>query len=72
MKKQKKLKKKKLKQDIQGQLNFLICFNFFLSLSFMKEILPSYFSSEWSFASFKISETRSICCFSSDSSSVIG
>jgi WD40 repeat protein len=42
------------------------------SLSFMKEILPSYFSSEWSFASFKISETRSICCFSSDSSSVIG
>jgi len=37
------------------------------SLSFMKEILPSYFSSEWSFASFHIqSESRSIVCFGQD------
>ncbi|PRP89425.1 WD repeat domain phosphoinositide-interacting protein 3 [Planoprotostelium fungivorum] len=41
------------------------------SFSFMKEILPSYFSSEWSFASFHIPETHSICCFGSDSNSVI-
>jgi len=39
------------------------------SLSFMKEILPSYFSSEWSFASFHLpSETRSIVCFGQDDS----
>jgi len=39
------------------------------SLSFMKEILPSYFSSEWSFASFHIqSESRSIVCFGQDDS----
>jgi len=39
------------------------------SLSFMKEILPSYFSSEWSFASFHIqSESRCIVCFGQDDS----
>jgi len=41
------------------------------TLSFMKEILPSYFSSEWSFASFHIPESRSLVCFGTDSSSVI-
>eukprot|EP01118_Nematostelium_gracile_P020063 TRINITY_DN9615_c0_g1_i1.p1 TRINITY_DN9615_c0_g1~~TRINITY_DN9615_c0_g1_i1.p1 ORF type:complete len:366 (+),score=89.29 TRINITY_DN9615_c0_g1_i1:179-1276(+) len=40
------------------------------SLAFMKEILPSYFSSEWSFASFHIQsvDTRSIVCFGQDDS----
>lgn len=44
------------------------------TFSFMKEILPSYFSSEWSFASFHIPESYSICCFGSqpDSNHVIG
>lgn len=42
------------------------------SLSFMKEILPSYFSSEWSFASFHIQECHSLVCFGADSASVIG
>jgi len=39
----------------------------------MKDILPSYFSSEWSFASFHIPESNSICCFGSgnDSNNVI-
>ena len=37
----------------------------------MKEILPSYFSSEWSFASFHIQETQSIVCFGPDNT-VIG
>eukprot|EP01095_Lingulamoeba_sp_RSL-Kostka_P006387 TRINITY_DN199_c0_g1_i1.p1 TRINITY_DN199_c0_g1~~TRINITY_DN199_c0_g1_i1.p1 ORF type:complete len:372 (+),score=128.60 TRINITY_DN199_c0_g1_i1:73-1188(+) len=41
------------------------------SLSFMKDILPSYFSSEWSFAQFRLPEGRSICCFGQDNNSVI-
>jgi len=41
------------------------------SLSFMKEILPSYFSSEWSFASFHIPETQCIVSFGADSASVV-
>jgi WD40 repeat protein len=42
------------------------------SLSFMKEILPSYFSSEWSFAQFHVQETRSLVCFGNDKNSIIG
>jgi hypothetical protein len=38
----------------------------------MKEILPSYFSSEWSFASFRVPESRCIVCFGQDTSSIIG
>lgn len=41
------------------------------SLSFMKEILPSYFSSEWNYAQFRIPEARCIVCFGSDSSTII-
>eukprot|EP01117_Protostelium_nocturnum_P000967 TRINITY_DN11298_c0_g1_i1.p1 TRINITY_DN11298_c0_g1~~TRINITY_DN11298_c0_g1_i1.p1 ORF type:complete len:353 (-),score=105.56 TRINITY_DN11298_c0_g1_i1:302-1360(-) len=41
------------------------------SFSFMKEILPSYFSSEWSFASFHVPESHSICAFSGDSNHII-
>lgn len=41
------------------------------SFAFMKDILPSYFSSEWSFASFHIQESHSIVCFSSDGYSII-
>merc|ERR1712137_740221 len=39
------------------------------SLSFMKGVLPSYFSSEWSFAQFHLETdgSRSICCFGQDS-----
>jgi len=33
------------------------------SLSFMKEILPSYFSSEWSFANFRVQESHCVVCF---------
>ena len=32
------------------------------NFSFMKDILPSYFSSEWSFAQFRL-PCKSICCF---------
>eukprot|EP01100_Stratorugosa_tubuloviscum_P001533 TRINITY_DN1341_c2_g1_i1.p1 TRINITY_DN1341_c2_g1~~TRINITY_DN1341_c2_g1_i1.p1 ORF type:complete len:348 (+),score=142.50 TRINITY_DN1341_c2_g1_i1:75-1118(+) len=41
------------------------------SLFFMKDLLPSYWSSEWSFAQFRIPETRSLCTFSNDKNSVI-
>ena len=45
------------------------------SLSFMRGVLPSYFSSEWSFAQFKLEGQneggRSICCFSRESDNVI-
>jgi len=33
------------------------------SLNFMKDVLPSYFGSEWSFAQFRVPETHFICCF---------
>jgi hypothetical protein len=36
------------------------------SLSFMKGVLPNYFSSEWSFSSFHIPESRSLVCFAAD------
>ncbi|OMJ18816.1 WD repeat domain phosphoinositide-interacting protein 3 [Smittium culicis] len=42
------------------------------SLSFLKGILPKYFSSEWSFAHFRIqSEVRCICGFTPNKDSVI-
>jgi len=41
------------------------------SLSFMKDLLPSYFSSVWSCAQFHIPESRCICCFGADNNSVI-
>jgi len=36
------------------------------SLSFMKNILPKYFDSEWSFAQFRIKNRRTICMFGKD------
>ncbi|RHZ77829.1 hypothetical protein Glove_172g49 [Diversispora epigaea] len=42
------------------------------SLSFMKDLLPKYFSSEWSFAQFKVmTDCRCICGFGQDRNSVI-
>lgn len=43
------------------------------SLSFMRGVLPSYFSSEWSFAQFhlEMEGCRSICCFAPDSDNTI-
>lgn len=42
------------------------------SLSFMKGVLPSYFSSQWSFAQFRVpSDCKSICCFAQDSENII-
>lgn len=42
------------------------------SLSFMKDILPSYFGSEWSFAQFHIQASKSICCFGADRFTIVG
>ena len=36
------------------------------TLSFMKGMLPKYFSSEWSFAQFRIPATRTICAFGTE------
>lgn len=41
------------------------------SLSFMKTILPSYFSSEWSFAQFKIPDVKTIVAFGAEKNSLI-
>eukprot|EP00471_Norrisiella_sphaerica_P004854 CAMPEP_0184481404 /NCGR_PEP_ID=MMETSP0113_2-20130426/2946_1 /TAXON_ID=91329 /ORGANISM="Norrisiella sphaerica, Strain BC52" /LENGTH=369 /DNA_ID=CAMNT_0026860511 /DNA_START=62 /DNA_END=1171 /DNA_ORIENTATION=- len=41
------------------------------SFSFMKSLLPKYFSSEWSFAYYKIPDTRTIVAFGSEKNSII-
>jgi len=41
------------------------------SLAFMKDILPSYFSSEWSFAQFHLPETHCLVAFGSEVNSII-
>lgn len=42
------------------------------SFSFMKGILPKYFSSEWSFAQFRVPDTRSIVAFGAEPYTIIG
>jgi len=37
----------------------------------MKSILPKYFSSEWSFAHYKIPDTRTIVAFGAEKNSII-
>jgi len=41
------------------------------SLAFMKGILPKYFSSEWSFAQFRVPEQRTIVAFGAEKNSII-
>jgi WD40 repeat protein len=41
------------------------------SFSFMKGILPKYFSSEWSFAQFRVPETRCIVSFGQENHTII-
>lgn len=41
------------------------------SLAFMKEVLPSYFSSEWSFAQFHLPETQCLISFGAEANSII-
>eukprot|EP00742_Colponemidia_sp_Colp-10_P002995 GILJ01003196.1.p1 GENE.GILJ01003196.1~~GILJ01003196.1.p1 ORF type:complete len:363 (+),score=36.13 GILJ01003196.1:223-1311(+) len=41
------------------------------SLSFFKTLLPRYFSSEWSFAQFRVPEVRTICVFGSERNTLI-
>lgn len=40
------------------------------SLAFMKEMLPKYFASQWSFAQCRIGECRSAICFGADPSTI--
>lgn len=43
------------------------------SLSFMKSFLPRYFSSQWSFAQFRVPEnTINICAFGTERNTLIG
>ena len=42
------------------------------SFSFLKNVLPKYFSSEWSFAQFRVpDDMRTICAFGADRNSLI-
>ncbi|OQR98384.1 hypothetical protein THRCLA_06731 [Thraustotheca clavata] len=41
------------------------------NFSFMRGFLPKYFSSEWSFAQFRVPETRTICAFGTDKNTII-
>lgn len=41
------------------------------SFSFMKGLLPKYFSSEWSFAQFRVPDTRTICAFGTDPNTIL-
>ncbi|KDO25911.1 hypothetical protein SPRG_08852 [Saprolegnia parasitica CBS 223.65] len=41
------------------------------NFSFMRGLLPKYFSSEWSFAQFRVPETRTICAFGVDKNTII-
>lgn len=40
------------------------------SLAFMKEMLPKYFASQWSFAQCRVGECRSTICFGADPSTI--
>lgn len=40
------------------------------SLAFMKEMLPKYFASQWSFAQCRVGECRSAICFGADPSTI--
>jgi hypothetical protein len=42
------------------------------SLSFMKGFLPKYFSSEWSYAQFRVGDSRCICAFGHEPGTIIG
>ena len=41
------------------------------SLSFMKTLLPKYFSSEWSFAQFRVPDVRTIVAFGGEKNSIV-
>eukprot|EP00163_Fabomonas_tropica_P003367 TRINITY_DN1286_c0_g1_i1.p1 TRINITY_DN1286_c0_g1~~TRINITY_DN1286_c0_g1_i1.p1 ORF type:complete len:296 (-),score=48.03 TRINITY_DN1286_c0_g1_i1:75-962(-) len=41
------------------------------SLSFMKGLLPKYFSSEWSFAQFRVQDVKTICAFGAEKNSIV-
>eukprot|EP00735_Rhodelphis_limneticus_P011667 TRINITY_DN47_c0_g1::TRINITY_DN47_c0_g1_i1::g.14732::m.14732 TRINITY_DN47_c0_g1::TRINITY_DN47_c0_g1_i1::g.14732 ORF type:complete len:407 (-),score=45.42,sp/Q93VB2/AT18A_ARATH/51.02/8e-133,WD40/PF00400.27/3.6e+03,WD40/PF00400.27/9.9e+03,WD40/PF00400.27/9.1,WD40/PF00400.27/0.0024,CPSF_A/PF03178.10/2.9,CPSF_A/PF03178.10/94 TRINITY_DN47_c0_g1_i1:991-2211(-) len=41
------------------------------SLAFMRGILPKYFSSVWSFAQFRVPDSRTVCAFGAERNSII-
>jgi hypothetical protein len=42
------------------------------SFSLFKSVLPKYFSSEWSFAHFRVPDLHTIVAFGQDKNSIIG
>ena len=37
----------------------------------MKKLLPKYFDGEWSYAQFRISDSKALCAFSDDAKTLI-
>jgi len=37
----------------------------------MKKILPKYFDSEWSYAQFRVPDSKALCAFSDDGNTLI-
>jgi hypothetical protein len=37
----------------------------------MKKILPKYFDSEWSYAQFRVPDSKALCAFSDDGTTLI-
>jgi hypothetical protein len=40
-------------------------------MAFMSKLLPRYFESEWSFASFRITDQRSVASFTEDGTAIV-
>mmetsp|Transcript_47347 Transcript_47347/g.34642 ORF Transcript_47347/g.34642 Transcript_47347/m.34642 type:complete len:86 (+) Transcript_47347:1-258(+) len=39
--------------------------------SFMKKLLPKYFDGEWSYAQFRIQDSKALCAFTDDAKTLI-
>ena len=63
---------------VQKTKEFKACVSYFpfvmphpYRLSFMKKLLPKYFDSEWSFAQFRVQDSKALCAFSDEGDTLI-